>query len=101
MLCAITLITSTILNKPAGYYAKNRNFEKMKNTNNIKKPDSKRYTSIQRKWDALILSLEDCDGMCNLCKPSLKTRCFRYKGIGEKNPSYPGLSQPTPKTPAS
>ena len=58
-----------------------------------------KYSLLQRKLDKFILSLNDCDGMCNLCRPSLKKRCFRYKGIEEEHPSYSGSSKPTPPAP--
>lgn len=67
----------------------------------MKKQSTKKYTALQRNLDKIILSLSDCDGMCNLCKPSLKTRCFRFKGIDEEDPSYNGLSDSTPKVPKS
>ncbi|MDD4672087.1 MAG: hypothetical protein PHI03_04065 [Bacteroidales bacterium] len=59
----------------------------------------KKYSSLQRSWDRLILSLYDCDGMCNLCNPTLKSRCFRFKGIDEENPPYPGLPKTSPQAP--
>ena len=70
-----------------------------KKQTNSKPSSTKKYSSIQRKLDNIILSLSDCDGMCNLCKPSLKTRCFRFKGIDEEDPSYKGLSNSTPIEP--
>ena len=39
--------------------------------------------SLKYKLDKLYLELSDCDGMCEHCKPVLKSKCFRVKGISE------------------